>query len=106
MIAFSRISISHTLKLCAGFSHSQVTIDPDKNYYKILDISANAELSDVKRSFYDKAKQCHPDSVTGKEEEFKLISEAYNVLSNDEYRRKYDIMRPAYTHDHGMSSRK
>jgi DnaJ-class molecular chaperone len=33
-----------------------------------------------------------------------LITEAYNVLSNDEYRRKYDSMRPTEKDDGDMPS--
>ena len=104
MIGLPRKPISHILKLCSRFSKSEVPIDSAKNYYQILDIAKTAELPEIKRSFYEKAKQFHPDSASGNEEKFKLITEAYNVLSNDEYRRKYDSMRPTEKDDGDMPS--
>ena len=69
-----------------------------KNYYKILSVSRNAEKSEIKRAYRDLAKQYHPDRHQGIDEEelkelqkkFSDIAEAYEVLSDDELRGKYD----------------
>lgn len=66
------------------------------NYYKILEVDEKATKADIKKSFKRLAKKYHPDVNKGNskaEEKFKEISEAYEVLSNDEERRKYDAAR-------------
>lgn len=66
----------------------------EKNYYKILDVSRNAELKEIKKSYKKLALQWHPDKNTDNVEEaekmFQDISEAYEVLSDKELRGKYD----------------
>lgn len=64
-----------------------------KNYYKILNVSNNANLNDIKKSYRKLAKQWHPDKNLGDknaEERFKEISEAYDVLSDSVKRKKFD----------------
>lgn len=56
--------------------------------------AANAEV--IKLAYRGLAKRFHPDRNPGNaaiEDRFKEISEAYNVLSDDEARRKYDLKR-------------
>lgn len=67
-----------------------------KDYYHILGISPGAGRDEIKRAYHALAKRFHPDRNPGNlaiEERFKEISEAYNVLSDDESRRKYDLKR-------------
>jgi molecular chaperone DnaJ len=67
-----------------------------KDYYKILEVSSNASKSDIKKAFKRLAKKYHPDINKGDnkaEERFKEISEAYEVLSRDDERAKYDSAR-------------
>jgi len=40
--------------------------DPEKDYYKILEVSKEATDSDVKKAYYRLAKEYHPDSNPGK----------------------------------------
>ena len=63
-----------------------------QTYYDILNVNKNASLNDIKSSFRNLAKKYHPDinKETGAEEIFKIIQEAYEVLSNDEKRKEYD----------------
>lgn len=66
----------------------------DTSYYDFLEVSPGAEPAQIKRQYYLLARQCHPDRV-GKEDEvaaenFKNISEAYQVLSDPKLRSKYD----------------
>ncbi|KAI9296989.1 DnaJ-domain-containing protein [Neoconidiobolus thromboides FSU 785] len=56
-----------------------------RDYYEVLEITRSATDIEIK-----KAKQYHPDKVTGFEEEFKEISAAYEVLSDPELRANYD----------------
>lgn len=63
------------------------------NYYQILGIPENASLSDIKKSYRNLAKMWHPDRNKNSAEsvsKFKLISEAYEILSNNRTREDYD----------------
>ncbi len=60
-----------------------------RDYYEILGINKNANKSEIKKAYRKLAKEKHPDSG-GDEEEFKLIAEAYGVLSDDNKRQQYD----------------
>lgn len=65
------------------------------NYYEILDVGETAGLEAIKSAFRAKALKYHPDRVPEhlkkkSEDVFKMISEAYEVLSDAEKRKKYD----------------
>ena len=65
-----------------------------KDYYKILGINIHATTIDIKKSYRKLAIKYHPDKNNNSkesEEIFKKISEAYEVLSNKEKKRDYDI---------------
>lgn len=64
------------------------------NYYELLDLTPQSTPDDIKKAYRKKAHEFHPDKNQGdksKEEMFKKISEAYEVLSNPEKKRRYDI---------------
>lgn len=64
-----------------------------KDYYSILGVSKSASADDIKRAFRKLARKYHPDVNPGDsnaEAKFKEISEAYEVLSDNDKRRKYD----------------
>lgn len=64
-----------------------------QDYYDLLGISRNADDREIKRAYKKLAMQYHPDRTRGdkiKEEKFKAIQEAYEVLSDDEKRAAYD----------------
>ncbi len=63
-----------------------------RDYYEVLAIERGANGDEIKRSYRRLARQYHPDvnSEPGAEERFKEISEAYEVLSDDEKRAAYD----------------
>lgn len=67
-----------------------------KDYYKVLEIPRNAKQKEIKKAYRDAALKWHPDKHLGEEEkekaekQFQLVAEAYEVLSDDEKRRKYD----------------
>jgi curved DNA-binding protein len=68
----------------------------DKSLYDILGVKETASADEIKRSYRDLAKRFHPDRTGGdksKESRFKEISAAYDVLSDDGKRKKYDAMR-------------
>lgn len=62
----------------------------NKDYYNILGIDKKASKGDIKKAFYKLAHKYHPDKKEGDEVKFKEVNEAYQVLSNDSKRSKYD----------------
>lgn len=64
------------------------------DYYKILNVEKTATASELKKAYRKQAVKWHPDNnntnIKKAEEEFKKISEAYNVLNNPEKRKIYD----------------
>ncbi len=61
-----------------------------KDYYKILGVEKNASKDEIKKAFYKLAHKYHPDKKEGDEKKFKEVNEAYQVLSDEAKRSKYD----------------
>jgi molecular chaperone DnaJ len=64
-----------------------------KGYYKILGLEEKASADDIKKAYRKKVMDCHPDRHPGdkvKEEEFKKVAEAYEILSDEKKRGQYD----------------
>lgn len=64
-----------------------------KDYYELLGVSRDASEADIKKAFRKQAMKHHPDRNPGDrhaEARFKEMSEAYEVLSDANKRRKYD----------------
>lgn len=65
-----------------------------KDYYEILNVSRDASQDEIKSSFRKLAKKYHPDlNPNDKEAEqrFKEINQAYEILSDPEKRKRYDM---------------
>ncbi len=64
----------------------------DKNYYEVLEIEKTATKDEIKRAYFKVSKKYHPDlnkSDTA-EEDFKIVTEAYETLYDDNRRSNYD----------------
>ena len=70
-----------------------------KDYYKILGVDKIASMEEIKKSYRKLAVEYHPDKHKGdkiKEEKFKEISEAYDVLKDKQKRNEYDMFNASY----------
>ena len=64
-----------------------------RDYYEVLGVAKNASADEIKKAYRKKAIQYHPDKNPDDktaEEKFKEAAEAYEVLGNEEKRRRYD----------------
>jgi curved DNA-binding protein len=76
-----------------------------ENYYDILGVSKDSTSDEIKKAYRKLALKFHPDKNLGDteaEEKFKQIAEAYDVLSDDEKKAKYDriTFRKSHLHDY------
>lgn len=68
----------------------------EKNYYDILEVNKNASPEIIEKAYKTLVKKYHPDLQDNNlkaeyEEKIKLINEAFEVLSNSEKRKNYDL---------------
>ena len=71
----------------------------EEDYYGILGIATDANATQIKEAYIYKVNILHPDHLAGAserirdlaQEELKKVNAAYNVLSNPERRRLYDV---------------
>jgi len=71
-----------------------------KDYYKVLGVERKASADDIRKAYRKLAMQYHPDKNPGdkkSEEKFKEINEAYQVLSDETKRARYDQLGSAYS---------
>jgi curved DNA-binding protein len=70
----------------------------DRDFYQILGVPRTASQDEIQRAYRKLARAHHPDvnSDPGAEDRFKDISEAYDVLSDPQARRRYDAFGPDF----------
>lgn len=75
-------------------------VSEQKNYYDILEISPGASADDIKSAYRKLARKYHPD-VAGAlgAEKFKAVREAYETLSDETKRKRYDILRGIFSYN-------
>ena len=86
--------IEWCLDLCKFFfSVGRAALAGSKDYYEVLGVSRNAPQKDIKKAYYQLAKKYHPDVNKDNPKaakSFQEVSEAYEVLSDDQKRAQYD----------------
>jgi molecular chaperone DnaJ len=71
----------------------------EKDFYKVLGIDKKAAADEIKKKYRALARDLHPDKTKGdaaKEEKFKAVSEAYEILSDAKKRAEYDEARSLF----------
>jgi curved DNA-binding protein len=71
---------------------------PSRDFYEVLGVPRTSTQDEIQRAYRKLARTYHPDvnSDPGAEDRFKEISEAYDVLSDPETRRRYDDFGPDF----------
>lgn len=67
-----------------------------KDYYNVLGVEKGASKDEIKKAFYKLAHKYHPDKKGGDEKKFKEVNEAYQILSDEGKRSKYDQYGSGY----------
>lgn len=90
-------------------ANTQLQRSKQKDYYKVLGVSRDAEDREIKRAYRKQTLKYHPDKVSSdmsKEEAEKkmaAINEAYEVLGDPELKARYDNGDDPNDHDRGSS---
>lgn len=78
-----------------------------QNPYKVLGVEKNATDAEIKKAYRKLAQETHPDknpNDKSAEERFKEISAAYEILSDPEKRKQYDVYGNVSSSEHGTRS--
>ncbi|KAJ4749939.1 DnaJ-like protein [Rhynchospora pubera] len=82
-----------------GYTEEQVEIVREikrkqKDYYQMLSLEKSCTVEDVRKAYRKLSLKVHPDKnkAPGSEEAFKAVSKAFQCLSNEESRKRYDLV--------------
>lgn len=82
-----------------GYTEEQVEIvreikKKQKDYYQMLGLEKSCTVEDVRKAYRKLSLKVHPDKnkAPGAEEAFKAVSKAFQCLSNEENRKRYDLV--------------
>eukprot|EP00934_Nitzschia_sp_Nitz4_P001247 Nitzschia sp. Nitz4//scaffold177_size45885//5509//9573//NITZ4_007202-RA/size45885-processed-gene-0.46-mRNA-1//-1//CDS//3329539046//1247//frame0 len=70
-----------------------VNVTNEKDHYKALGVANNANEAEIKKAYRKQALKYHPDKNSGSDaaDMFRRVKEAYEVLSDSQARKKYDM---------------
>ncbi|KAL8525236.1 hypothetical protein ACS0TY_014747 [Phlomoides rotata] len=91
-------STSFSSSTSATYTDEQITLIREvkrkKDYYEILGLEKNCTAEDVRKAYRKLSLKVHPDknNAPGAEEAFKMVSKAFQCLSDEESRKKYDVV--------------
>ncbi|KAJ6990942.1 chaperone protein dnaJ A6, chloroplastic [Populus alba] len=90
--SFPVLSYTGTSQTSNGHRGARFVVRADSDFYSVLGVSKNASKSEIKSAYRKLARSYHPDvnKEPDAEQKFKEISNAYEVLSDDEKRSLYD----------------
>lgn len=86
---FASARVIFVALLCLLACFEAKTIDP----YKVLGVDKNASQREIQKAFHKLSLQYHPDKnkAKGAQEKFSQINNAYEILSDEEKRKNYDM---------------
>lgn len=64
-----------------------------KDYYQLLGVTSDASIRDIEVAYRNLARKFHPDKVVGKDDEIRILNEAYETLKDPAKRQAYDEAR-------------
>eukprot|EP00466_Bigelowiella_natans_P007321 jgi/Bigna1/89042/estExt_fgenesh1_pg.C_420149 len=101
-----KIPVHHIVEDDPESESDQEVFDENKDYYEVLGVNSGATDSDIRKAYRERALKYHPDrNSPGKKEImekfFNQVAEAYQVLSNEDERKKYDQVRSPEKYKNG-----
>lgn len=93
-----RVPVTGSSSSSTAYTEEQVTIVREikrkKDYYEILGVERSCNVEDIRKAYRKLSLKVHPDKnkAPGAEEAFKLVSKSFQCLSDEESRKRYDLV--------------